>query len=122
TLEVTLVVDAPRELVFRAWTEPEQMARWWGPKGFTTTGYDIDVRPGGRYRACMRAPDGREHCRSGTYREITPPEQLVFTFAWLDEHGGRSPETLVTVRFAALGAKTRIMLRQALFTTSAARD
>jgi uncharacterized protein YndB with AHSA1/START domain len=114
-LEISRVIDAPRALVFRAWTEPQRIARWWGPRGFVTTQCGFDMRPGGAYCACMRAPDGREHCRSGVYREIVAPERLVFTYAWEDQSGQRGPETIVTVSFAELGEKTRLTLHQAVF-------
>ena len=60
-LLLTRTLDAPRALVFRAWTEPEHLARWWGPQGFTTPSCTMDVRPGGAWRICMRAPDGVDH-------------------------------------------------------------
>jgi uncharacterized protein YndB with AHSA1/START domain len=121
-LTITRVFDAPRAAVFRAWTEPELIARWWGPQGFTTTAYDIDVRPGGVFRLSMRSPEGTEHRKIGTYREIVAPERLVFSFAWEDEDGNPGHETIVTVRLAALGAKTRLTLHQEIFASVAARD
>lgn len=121
-LSVTRVVDAPRELVFRAWTDPVHLARWWGPQGFVTIELSADIRPGGAYRACMRSPVGTTHRRRGIYREIVAPERLVFTYAWEDEHGALGPETLVTVTFAELGAKTRVSLHQAVFESVGARD
>src|SRR5438105_5799491 len=93
-------VDAPREVVFAAWTDAEQAAQWWGPQGFTTISCEMDVRVGGGYRACMRSPEGTRHCRRGTYREIVPPTRLVFTYAWEDADGNPGHETLVTVTFA----------------------
>jgi uncharacterized protein YndB with AHSA1/START domain len=121
-LEITRIVDAPRALVFRAWTDPAHLARWWGPLGFVTTELLADIRVGGAYRACMRSPTGTTHCRRGVYREIVAPERLVFTYAWEDARGALGPETIVTVTFAELGAKTRLSLRQAVFETSSACD
>jgi uncharacterized protein YndB with AHSA1/START domain len=121
-LVVTRVFEAPREAVFRAWTDPKQAAMWWGPQGFTTISREMDVRPVGAYRACMRSPQGTRHCRRGIYREVIPPEQLVFTYAWEDSDGKLGHETLVTVRFAELGGKTRLTLHQAGFATADARD
>ena len=122
-LTITRTFDAPREVVFAAWTDAKQAAQWWGPQGFTTISCEMDVRPGGAYRACMRSPDGTRHCRRGTYREIVPPERLVFTFAWEDAAGDLGHETLVTVTFADAGrGKTRLTLHQALFETESARD
>jgi len=121
-LTVTRVFDAPREVVFRAWTDPEQAALWWGPRGFTTLSCEMDVRPGGAYRACMRSPEGTRHCRRGVYREVVTPERLVFTFAWEDAHGDPGHEMVVTVTFADIGGKTTLTLHQAVFETVAARD
>ncbi len=122
-LVITRVFDAPRELVFKAWTECEHFARWWGPSRFTTPGCTIDLRPGGRLHYCMRAPDGQEFWGLGVYREIVPPERIVYTDMFADEHGDPVPpthygmsadwpaETLVTVTFAELDGKTRLTLR-----------
>src|SRR5439155_13782185 len=121
-LTVTRVFDAPREVVFAAWTDPKQAALWWGPQGFTTISCEMDVRPGGAYRACMRSPHGTRHCRRGVYREVARPERLVFTFAWEDADGNPGHEMVVTVSFAAVGSRTRLTLHQAGFETVAARD
>jgi uncharacterized protein YndB with AHSA1/START domain len=121
-LTVTRVFDAPRETVFRAWTDPKQAALWWGPQGFTTISCEMDVRPGGAYRACMRSPAGTRHCRRGVYREVVTPERLVFTFAWEDANGNPGHEMLVAVTFANIGGKTRLTLHQAVFETVTARN
>jgi len=86
-LVITRIFDAPRHLVFQAWTEPGRVARWWGPQGFVTTYSDMDIRPGGTFRVCMRSPEGAEHWKQGVYREVVKPERLVFTFAWEDAEG-----------------------------------
>ena len=113
-LTITRTFDVPREVVFAAWTDAKQAAQWWGPRGFTTISCEMDARPGGAYRACMRSPEGTRHCRRGTYREIVPPERLVFTFAWEDAAGDLGHETLLTVTFADAGrGKTRLTLHQA---------
>jgi len=116
-LTVTRVFDAPRELLFRMWTDLQHIAKWWGPQGFTTTSLQMDFRPGGTYRACMRSPEGTLHCRRGVYREIVAPERLVFSFAWEDEDGNPGHQTIVTVSFADLGRKTLLTLHQAIFET-----
>ncbi len=121
-LTVSRVIDVPRPLVFKAWTDPEQIARWWGPKGFTTVEYEMDVRPGGAYRSVMRSPAGEDHRKRGIYREIVEPERIVFTFAWEDVDGHLGVETLITVTFEALGAKTRLTLRQTGFDSVEWRD
>jgi uncharacterized protein YndB with AHSA1/START domain len=121
-LVITRVFDAPRRLVFKAWTEPDRAALWWGPQGFTTISCEMNVRPGGAWRRCMVAPDGTEHRKRGVYREIVEPERLVFTYATEDAEGRSGHETLVTVTFADLGGKTRLTLHQVAFESVAARD
>jgi len=121
-LVITRIFDAPRELVFKAWTEPDRAVRWWGPQGFTTAHYEIDFRPGGSYRVCMRSPEGTEHWQCGVCRELAAPERLVFTFAWEDAQGRPGHETVVTVTFAEHGARTKLTLHQAVFETVTARD
>jgi uncharacterized protein YndB with AHSA1/START domain len=121
-LVITRIFDAPRHLVFQAWTEADRVARWWGPQGFVTTYWDMDIRPGGTFRVCMRSPTGAEHWKQGVYREIVEPERLVFSFAWEDANGKPGHETLVTVTFLERGNKTELTLRQGVFETVAARD
>jgi len=121
-LVITRILDAPRELVFKAWTEPDRVIRWWGPRGFTTAHYELDFRPDGAYRVCMRSPEGTEHWQRGVCREVVEPERLVFTFAWEDSEGTPGHETVVTVTLAEFGAKTKLTLHQAVFETVTARD
>ena len=121
-LVITRVFDAPRRLVFKAWTEPERLVRWWGPRGFTTPSCKMDVRPGGAFRFCMRSSEGTNHWLQGVYREIVEPERLVCTWAWEDAEGRPAHETLLTVTFAEQGAKTKLTLHQAVFESVAARD
>jgi uncharacterized protein YndB with AHSA1/START domain len=98
-LVITRVFDAPRSLVFKVWTQPEHLVRWWGPRGFTTPSCKMDVRAGGAYRTCIRSPEGKDYWMRGVYREIVEPDRLVFTFAWEVEEGQPGHETLVTVTF-----------------------
>jgi uncharacterized protein YndB with AHSA1/START domain len=121
-LTVTRVFDAPRSIVFKAWTEREHAMRWWGPKDFTTTYCMMDVRPGGAWRTCIRSPQGVDYWSQGVYREIVPPERLVFTFAWDDEHDQPTVETLVTVTFDDHNGKTRLTFHQTPFTSVESRD
>jgi uncharacterized protein YndB with AHSA1/START domain len=123
---ITRVFDAPRGVVFKAWTECERLMRWWGPKGFTTPFCKIDLRPEGVFHNCMRSPEGRDYCGKGVYREIVEPERIIFTDFFVDEEGnpvpathyGMSPdwpqETLVTVTFAEHKGKTKLTLEHAL--------
>jgi uncharacterized protein YndB with AHSA1/START domain len=121
-LEFTRVFAAPRSLLFKVWLEPAHLVRWWGPRGFTMPSHAIEVRPGGAYRFCMRSPEGTLHWLQGVYREIVEPERLAFTYAWEDAKGAPRHQTLVTVRFAEQGAKTRLTLRQEVFESVMARD
>lgn len=109
-LVMTRVFDAPRELVFRAWTDPEHLAQWWGPEGFTNPVCEFDARPGGAIRIHMRAPDGTVYPMTGVVREITPPKRLVFASAAVDQDGKHLLEALATVRFAVQGDKTKLTL------------
>jgi uncharacterized protein YndB with AHSA1/START domain len=109
-LVITRVFDAPRELVWKAWTEPERMARWWGPRGFNTPVCELDVRPGGAIRIVMRGPDGAEHPMTGVFREIVKPERLVFFSAALDEEGKPLFEGTNTVTFSEQGGKTTLTM------------
>jgi uncharacterized protein YndB with AHSA1/START domain len=88
-IEIIRVYDAPRELVFKVWTEPKHLAQWWGPLGFTNPVCKIDVRPGGAILIHMEGPDGTVYPMDGTYQEIIEPERLVFITAALDEKGNR---------------------------------
>ncbi len=117
-LLITRLFDAPRDLVFAAWTDPDHLMAWWGPAEFPANSIKADVRPGGRWRHSLRsAEDGRELHHEGEFREIVPPERLVFTFAWDGEE-----ETLVTVIFADHDGKTLMTFHQAPFDTLANRD
>ena len=121
-LVITRIFDAPRRFVFKMWTEPEHLVRWWGPCGFTTISARMDVRPGGIWFRSMRAPDGSVVRKHGVYREIVMPERLVFTYVSDDLAGNPGPETLVTVTFTALGGKTRLTLHQVGFESVLARE
>jgi uncharacterized protein YndB with AHSA1/START domain len=118
-LVLTRVFDAPRELVFNAWTDPKQVAQWWGPRGFTNPVCDLDVRPGGAIRIHMRAPDGTVYPMTGVYNEVVEPERLVFTSAALDADGNPMFEVLTTVIFVEQGSKTKQILRARVIKTTA---
>jgi uncharacterized protein YndB with AHSA1/START domain len=109
-LLTTRVFDAPRDLVFKAWTDPERLQRWWGPQGFTNPVCEVDVRRGGTIRIHMRAPDGAVYPMTGEFHEIVEPERLVFTSRALDGNGEALFEVLNTVTFAEEGGKTKLTL------------
>ena len=81
----TRLLDAPRKLVFAAWTDPKHLAQWWGPNGFTTTTHAFDFRPGGVWRFVMHGPDGRDYQNRITFDEIVPPERIVYRHAGGDD-------------------------------------
>ncbi|MEQ9729757.1 MAG: SRPBCC domain-containing protein [Candidatus Methanoperedens sp.] len=122
-LVITRIFDAPRELVWKAWTDPERVKRWWGPKGFTAPFCKIDFRVGGSYLFCMRSPEGQDFWSTGVYREIVPLEKIVSTDSFVDEKGNVVPsshygmsgewqlELLVTVTFEEHEGNTKLTLR-----------
>jgi len=121
-LVITRIFDAPRSLVWSAWSEPERMACWAGPRGFTMTSCEMGSRPGETFRMSMRSPEGEDLRVRGVYHEIVPGERLVYTWAWVDADGKPGHETLITVTFADQGEKTRLTLHQAVFESVEARD
>jgi uncharacterized protein YndB with AHSA1/START domain len=121
-LVVTRVLDAPRDLVWKVWSEPAHLVHWWGLKDYTTHSLTVDFRAGGGYRSCIRSPEGRDHWMRGRYWEIEAPERMVFTFAWEEPEGQPGHETLVTVNLTAEGDKTRLTFYQTLFESVHQRD
>jgi uncharacterized protein YndB with AHSA1/START domain len=118
---ITRIFDAPRDLVWKAFTDPEQMKQWWGPKGFTVIASKMGLRPGGTYHYGMKAPDGTAMWGKFVYREVVAPERMVFINSFSDEAGGitRHPmaptwplEMLSTFTFEeAPGGKTKLTIR-----------
>ncbi|HSA81589.1 MAG TPA: SRPBCC domain-containing protein [Geminicoccaceae bacterium] len=121
TLHLSRTLRAPREQVFRAWTDPQQLIRWWGPEGFTVPACAIDARPGGAWRTTMRSPEGEDHIVSGVYREVLPPARLVFTWGWETE-GPRGHETVVTIELCEAAGGTRLELTHEVFESETSRD
>jgi uncharacterized protein YndB with AHSA1/START domain len=110
-IEVTRIVDAPRDLVFEAWTDAERLAKWWGPEGFSVAECASDPRPGGSLTIVMRGPDGIDYPMTGTYREVLWPERLVIESTALGEDGTPLLEALQTVTFTDRDGKTEITVR-----------
>ena len=88
-MTITKVFDAPRELVWKAWTDPKYIMQWWGPKGFTAPVCEMDFRVGGKLLCCMKAPDGQEGWNAGEYHEIVPHEKIVFSMYFSDSKGNK---------------------------------
>ena len=122
-LTLTRVLEVPRPTVFRVWTTPEHLVRWWAPRDedgrdWSTPHCEADFRPGGDWRVCIRSPAGAEHWQHGRYREIVEPERIVLSFAWDGQ-----PESTIEVTFEALGPeRTRVVFRQVGFVSEASRD
>lgn len=116
-LVINRIFDAPREIVFEAWTSKEHVARWFGPKDFTAPYCAVDFRVGGSYRVCMRSPEGQDHWVSGEYREIVEPSRIVFTWIREDADGKIWSSTVVELTFAEDGDRTVFTLRQGEFET-----
>ena len=106
SVRIVDVFDAPRDLVFAAWTDPERLKQWWGPGSFETVFAEVDLRPGGRYELLLEPGSMR---LAGEFREVTPPQRLVYTWRWI-EGVPDTRESLVTVEFRADGARTEVVL------------
>ncbi len=122
---ITRVFDAPRDLVFQAWTDPAHAAAWFGPQGCTTPldTISMDVRPGGAWRATMvRDDNGQQYPTGGTYREVDAPARLVFTWTDPTTPAGRPVQSLVTIDLVERDGKTEMTFRQTGFATDGERD
>lgn len=132
-VSITRFFDAPRHLVFQAWTTRESLERWYAPQGCTIEFHKLDFRPGGSYHSCIRSPAGHACWCIGEYREIVAPERIVMTMAIADQHGnpmspiavGMDPEwpseTVLTVTFSEQSGKTRLLLEQTVLESLAKR-
>lgn len=131
---ITRLFDAPRDLVWKAWTEPELVMQWWGPGTYTAPSCIIDLRVGGRYLYCMRSPEGKDFWSTGVFQKIVIPEKIVCTDSFADENGnvvpatyyGMSPdfpmEMLMTVTFETQASRTRFTLRHTGIPAGDTRD
>jgi len=119
TVIATRLFDAPREVVFKAWTDPKQLGQWFPPKDFTSPRCEVDPRPGGIFRCDMKGPDGEVFVGKGVFREVVQNERLVFTFAGEE---AVPPPILVTVLFEAQGNKTKLTMRQTAATVGDYED
>jgi uncharacterized protein YndB with AHSA1/START domain len=119
-LRLSRVLPAPREAVYRALTDPAELAKWWGPKGFTSPSVDFDPQVGGSYRIAMQPPDGDLFHLSGEFREVDPPARLSYTFRW-DPRDPDDRETLATLVLEDRGEETEVLFTQGEFATEERR-
>jgi uncharacterized protein YndB with AHSA1/START domain len=119
TIVITRTVDAPRALVWKVWTDPNHIALWWGPNGFTNTIHSMDVKPGGEWRYIMHGPDGTNYNNKIVYREVVKPERLVYDHSGDEE--GDVHSFRATITFAEREGKTDIRMAS-VFPSIAARD
>ncbi len=119
-LQMKRVLPAPRPLVFKACTEPDELAKWWGPRGFTAPSVEVDLGVGGSYRIAMQPPDGDVFYLSGEFREVDPPAHLAYTFRWEDPDPD-DQETVVTLSLGDLGESTELVITQRAFATEGRR-
>jgi uncharacterized protein YndB with AHSA1/START domain len=122
TITITRIFDAPLELVWKAWTEPERLKEWWGPKDWSSPSWELDLRVGGKFLYCMRSPEGQDIWGTGIIKKIDPMMELSFTDSFADKEGNvvsgsqyipgeNFPlEMIVTVRFEDLNGKTKMTL------------
>jgi uncharacterized protein YndB with AHSA1/START domain len=122
-LEIRRTFKAPRARVFDAWTKPELIRQWFGPKGMTCPEATLDLRPGGAYRICIVDNEGEEHVAIGTFSEVRPPERLGLIWHW-EEGGPGVPghQTQVTIDFFERGDATEMLFRHVGFETTESRD
>jgi len=133
-LLITRSFDAPRDIVYKAWTEPEHVMKWWGPKDFTCPFCKIDLHPGGTCFSCMHSPEGKNYWSTGTYIEIIEQERIVMTDSFADEYGNKvSPqsygmsadwpsEALITIDFIENLGKTNLILKHSPIRPGRERD
>jgi uncharacterized protein YndB with AHSA1/START domain len=120
-LELTRVVQAPRDKVFELFTDPGRLAHWWGPSGFSIPAIDFSPRVGAAYRIAMQPPGGELFHLTGTFHEVDPPSRLAFSFVW-DPADPDDVETVARLSFRDSGDSTEILLSQGPFKTDARRE
>jgi uncharacterized protein YndB with AHSA1/START domain len=120
TLEITRVLPAARSVVFEAFSDPNELAKWWGPAGFSTPSLELEARVGESYRIEMQPPQGDRFYLTGEFRVVDPPARLAYTFVWEDPDPD-DIDTVVDLSYRDLGESTEVALRQGPFKTEARR-
>ena len=122
SLEIKRFINAPRERVYRAWTDPAQLKEWWGPDWVRTRNITADVRVGGKYRWDLTDPDGDEMSAFGEYRELVPGKKIVFTWKWDDDENWEEHNSVVTVELSDRDGGTEVRLIHEKLPSEASRD
>ena len=122
SLEIKRVIRAPRDRVYKAWTDPAQLREWWGPEGVRTTNLIGDVRVGGKYRWELVTSEGEEMVVFGEYRELVPGEKIVFTWKWDDDEAWEARNSIVTVEFSESDGGTEVRLVHEQLPSEESRD
>ncbi len=122
SLRIQRLLNAPRELVFAAFSEARHQLNWLGPHGFSAPAVELDFRVGGRFRACIRSAEGADIWMQGSYQEIVPPKRIVYSFAWENETGQPGLETVITVDLAERDGRTELIFQQSSFLSAESRD
>jgi uncharacterized protein YndB with AHSA1/START domain len=123
SLKLERVFDAPRKLVYEAWTKKEHLDKWFSPRGFTIRESNAEFRVGGKWHSLMIAPDGEHYPECGVYQRIVPEKLLVMTHTWVGDDGKPEHETIMTLRFEDAGVgSTKLTMEQSIFKSVASRD
>ena len=122
SLEIKRFINAPRERVYSAWTDPAQLQEWWGPESVRTRNITADVRVGGKYRWDLTSPDGEEMTAFGEYRELVPGKKIVFTWKWDDDEAWENCDSIVTVELSDRHGGTEVLLKHEQLPSEASRD
>ena len=122
SLEIKRFINAPRERVYSAWTDPAQLQEWWGPESVRTRNITADVRVGGKYRWDLTNPDGEEMTAFGEYRELVPGKKIVFTWKWDDDEAWENRDSIVTVKLSDRHGGTEVLLKHEQLPSEESRD
>ncbi len=122
SLEIKRVIRAPRDRVYKAWTDPAQLREWWGPESVRTTNLIGDVRVGGKYRWELVTSEGEEMVVFGEYRELVPGKKIVFTWKWDDDEAWEARNSIVTVEFSDSDGGTEVRLVHEQLPSEESRD
>jgi uncharacterized protein YndB with AHSA1/START domain len=122
SLEIKRFINAPRERVYSAWTDPAQLQEWWGPEWVRTRNITADVRVGGKYRWDLTNPDGEEMTAFGEYRELVPGKKIVFTWKWDDDEAWENRDSIVTVELSDRHGGTEVLLKHEQLPSEESRD